>query len=245
MTMTEGLTGRRVVVTGGGGGIGSEIVRHLVHAGADVIATGRTPEEVATVHEAYGVQTLVFDVSVEAEVAAALSDLEVDGLVNCAGFGGKVAPLVDSDVELFDLVMDVNARGTFLVTKHVARSMIRGGRGGSIVNVSSQAALVGLDGHASYGASKAAVDGFTRTAALELGRHGIRVNAVNPTVVMTAMSASYWGRPEIQEPFLASMPLGRWATEADIAAPVVFLLGDGAAMITGVSLPIDGGYTSR
>jgi NAD(P)-dependent dehydrogenase (short-subunit alcohol dehydrogenase family) len=68
---------------------------------------------------------------------------------------------------------------------------------------------------------------------------------VNPTVVMTPMSASYWGQPEIEQPFLAAMPLGRWATEADIAAPVVFLLGDGARMITGVSLPVDGGYTAR
>ena len=82
-------------------------------------------------------------------------------------------------------------------------------------------------------------------SALELGPHGIRVNSVNPTVVMTEMSAFYWGRPEIEKPALERMPLGRWATEDDIAAPIVFLLGDGAAMITGACLPIDGGYTCR
>ena len=100
-------------------------------------------------------------------------------------------------------------------------------------------------GHISYGASKAAVDSITRVSALELGKYNIRVNVVNPTVVMTPMSAWYWGRHDIGGPFLSAMPLGRWATEAEIAAPIVFLLSDAASMITGVSLPIDGGYSSR
>ena len=92
------------------------------------------------------------------------------------------------------------------------------GKGGSIVNVSSQASLVALRGHISYGSSKAALDNITRVSALELGRHGIRVNSVNPTVIMTPMSAWYWGRPEIEGPFLEQMPLGRWATEDEIAS---------------------------
>ena len=111
--------------------------------------------------------------------------------------------------------------------------------------MSSQAAPVALSGHISYGSSKAELDNITRVSALELGPHGIRVNSVNPTVVMTPMSAWYWGREDIGPPFLAAMPLGRWATEDEIAAPIVFLLGDGASMITGVTLPIDGGYSSR
>jgi NAD(P)-dependent dehydrogenase (short-subunit alcohol dehydrogenase family) len=123
--------------------------------------------------------------------------------------------------------------------------MIRGGVGGSIVNVSSQAALVALSGHISYAASKAALDSITRVSALELGPHGIRVNSVNPTVVMSEMSAPYWGQEHIEKPFLEAMPLGRWATEDEIAAPIVFLLSDDASMITGVTLPIDGGYTAR
>ncbi|WP_248632982.1 SDR family oxidoreductase [Cereibacter changlensis] len=94
-----------------------------------------------------------------------------------------------------------------------------------------------LAGHVSYAASKAALDSITRVSALELGPHGIRVNSVNPTMVMTEMSAFYWGRPEIGGPFLKQMPLGRWATEDEIAAPIVFLLSDGASMISGVSLP--------
>ncbi|MGB2021622.1 MAG: SDR family oxidoreductase, partial [Candidatus Puniceispirillaceae bacterium] len=81
-------------------------------------------------------------------------------------------------------------------------------------------------------------------SAMELGKYGIRVNSVNPTVVMTEMSAFYWGRPDIGKPFLGQMPLGRWATEDEIAAPIVFLLSDAASMITGVCLPVDGGFTA-
>jgi L-xylulose reductase len=132
-----------------------------------------------------------------------------------------------------------------LVTKYASQSMVRLGKGGAIVNVSSQAALVALPGHISYGSSKAALDNITRVSALELGRYGIRVNSVNPTVVMTPISSGHWSQPEVAEPFLEQMPLGRWATEDEIAAPIVFLLSDAASMITGVSLPIDGGYTCR
>ena len=166
-------------------------------------------------------------------------------MVNCGGWGGEIATPQDTDIDVFDKVMAINARGALLVTKYAARTMIRLGRGGAIVNVSSQASLVALAGHISYGSSKAALDNITRVSALELGGHGIRVNSVNPTVVMTEMSAWYWGRPDIETPFLDQMPLHKWATEDDIAGPIVFLLSDEAAMITGVSLPIDGGYTSR
>jgi L-xylulose reductase len=192
-----------------------------------------------------GAKALPFDLTSEASVRGALEDLDVWGVVNCGGFGGEIATPMDSDLTVFDEVMAINARGTLLVTKYAARSMIRLGRGGSIVNVSSQASLVALSGHIAYGSSKAAVDNITRVCALELGRHNIRVNSVNPTVVMTPMSAWYWGRDDIQGPFLEAMPLGRWATEDEIAAPITFLLSEGASMISGVCLPIDGGYTAR
>ena len=242
--MTD-FNGRPILVTGAAGGIGGATVRQLVAAGADVVAGGRDEESLAPLAQQDGVRTVAFDLESEESVASALADLDVYGVVNCAGFGGEIATPMDTDIAVFDKVMAVNARGSLLVTKYTSRSMIRLGRGGSIVNVSSQAGLVALDGHISYGSSKAALDNITRVSALELGRYGIRVNSVNPTVVMTPMSAWYWGRPEIEGPFLDAMPLGRWATEDEIAAPVVFLLGDGASMISGVSLPIDGGYTAR
>lgn len=236
--------GRVVLVTGASGGIGGATVRRLVAAGAEVVASGRDGDALARLAAETGCRTLPFDLSSEDSVRTALDGLDLWGVVNCGGFGGEIATPMETDISVFDKVIGVNARGALLVTKYASRSMIRLGRGGSIVNVSSQASLVALRGHISYGSSKAALDNITRVSALELGRYGIRVNGVNPTVVMTEMSAFYWGRPDIGDPFLDQMPVRRWATEDEIAAPIVFLLGDGASMITGVSLPVDGGFTA-
>src|SRR6201986_4430943 len=222
-----GLDGKPVLVTGASGGIGGETVRQLVAAGADVIASGRNEAALGDLAKATGCRALPFDLTSEDSVRGALESLDLWGVVNCGGFGGEIATPQDTDIAVFDKVMSINARGALLVTKYAARAMIRLGKGGAIVNVSSQAGLVALHGHISYASSKAALDNITRVSALELGKHGIRVNSVNPTVVMTEMSAFYWGRPDIGGPFLEQMPLGRWATEADIAAPIVFLLSDG------------------
>ncbi|TYP90457.1 SDR family oxidoreductase [Blastococcus xanthinilyticus] len=242
--MTD-FDGRTVLVTGASGGIGGATVRRLRAAGADVIASGRSVESLERLAAETGARPLAFDLTSEDSVRSAVGGLDVWGVVNCGGFGGEIATPMETDIDVFDKVISVNARGALLVTKYASASMIRLGRGGAIVNVSSQAGLVALPGHISYGSSKAALDNITRVSALELGRYGIRVNSVNPTVVMTEMSAWYWGRPDIEGPFLDQMPLGRWATEDEIAAPIVFLLSDDASMISGVSLPVDGGYTAR
>jgi NAD(P)-dependent dehydrogenase (short-subunit alcohol dehydrogenase family) len=233
-----------IVVTGASGGIGGATVRLLVSEGAQVIASGRDEGKLKALADETGCRTLAFDLTSEESIRDAIGDLDLWGVVNCGGFGGEIATPMDTDIDVFDKVIAINARGALLVTKYASRSMIRLGNGGAIVNVSSQASLVALKGHISYGSSKAALDNITRVSAMELGPHGIRVNGVHPTVVMTEMSAFYWGRPDIGEPFLRQMPLGRWATEAEIAAPIAFLLSDGASMITGVSLPIDGGFTA-
>jgi L-xylulose reductase len=239
-----GFNDRVILVTGASGGIGGATVRQLVAAGAQVIASGRSESELERLAKETGCRTLPFDLASEESVRGALEGLDLWGVVNCGGFGGEIATPMDTDIAIFDKVISINTRGALLVTKYASQSMVRLGRGGAIVNVSSQAALAALGGHISYASSKAALDSITRVSALELGKHGIRVNSVNPTVVMTEMSAFYWGRPDIGEPFLRTMPLGRWATEDEIAAPIVFLLSDGASMITGVSLPIDGGFTA-
>jgi len=242
--MTE-FEGRTILVTGAAGGIGGATVRQLAGKGADVIAAGRTVESLAAITSQTGARALAFDLRSEESIKDAIDGVDLWGVVNCAGFGGEIASPQDTDIDIFDKVMSINARGALLVIKYAARSLIRLGKGGSIVNVSSQAGLVALTGHVSYGSSKAALDNITRVSTLELGRYQVRVNSVNPTVVMTDMSNFYWGRPEIGGPFLDQMPLGRWATEDEVAGPIVFLLSDAAAVISGVSLPIDGGYTSR
>ena len=242
--MDTGLDGRSILVTGASGGIGAATVRLLATEGAKVIASGRDVDKLNALRDEAGCETLPFDLTDEKEVESALTGLELYGVVNCGGWGGEIATPMDTDTSVFDKVIDINARGTLLVTKYASRSMIAAGQGGSIVNVSSQASLVGLEGHISYASSKGAVDAMTRVSALELGKYNIRVNAVNPTVVMTPMSEWYWGRDDIGGPFLQTMPLKRWATEADCAGPIVFLLSDAASMVSGVCLPVDGGFTS-
>ena len=233
-----------ILVTGASGGIGAATVRRLCAEGADVIASGRDTDKLSELAGEVNCRTLPFDLTSEEAVRDALTGLDLWGVVNCGGFGGEIATPMETDIDIFDKVISINARGSLLVTKYASQSMIRLARGGSIVNVSSQASLVALKGHISYGSSKAALDNITRVSALELGQYGIRVNSVNPTVVMTPMSAWYWGREDIEGPFLDQMPLGRWATEDEIAGPIVFLLSDDASMISGVSLPIDGGFTA-
>lgn len=240
----KGLDKGTILVTGASGGIGGAIVRHLVAEGALVLASGRAAEKLDALAAETGCETVVFDLTSEDSVREAIEGRDIYGVVNCGGFGGEIATPMETDIDVFDKVISINARGALLVTKYASREMIRVGKGGVILNVSSQASLVALKGHISYGSSKAALDNITRVSAMELGPHGIRVNSVHPTVVMTPMSAWYWGRPDIEGPFLETMPLGRWATEEEIAAPVVFLLSDGASMISGAALPIDGGFTA-
>lgn len=244
-SVTTQFSGRPILVTGASGGIGGETVRQLCAQGAEVIAAARDLESLAELAAETGARTLAFDLTSEESIKGAIDGLDLWGVVNCGGFGGEIATPQETDIDVFDKVISINARGALLVIKYAARSLIRLGQGGSIVNVSSQASLVALNGHVSYGSSKAALDNITRVSALELGQYGVRVNSVNPTVVMTEMSNFYWGRPEIGEPFLAQMPLGRWASVADVAGPIVFLLSDASAMISGASIPIDGGFSSR
>ena len=156
-----------------------------------MIASGRNVDQLDALAAETGCRTLPFDLTSEESIRGALEGVNVWGVVNCGGFGGEIATPMDTDIAVFDKVISINARGALLVTKYASQSMIRLGKGGSIVNVSSQASLVALRGHISYGSSKAALDNITRVSALELGKHGIRVNSVNPTVVMTEMSAFY------------------------------------------------------
>lgn len=238
------FSGQRILVTGASSGIGLEIALQLMTSGAQVYALGRNRKVLHQLH-ADGAQVLAVDVADSAALEQVLSELPVlHGLVNCAGVSVLEAASAIS-AEGFDRVMAVNARAAALVASRVAAAMIAGGVQGSIVNVSSQASLVALDDHLAYCASKAALDAMTRVQCAEWGRHGIRVNSVNPTVTLTPMAAEAWAAPAKRDPALAAIPLGRFAESSEVAGPVLFLLSNAACMISGVSLPVDGGYTAR
>lgn len=134
-----GFNGRTILVTGASGGIGGATVRHLVDAGADVIAAGRDEDALARLADQTGARTLPFELTDEGRVWGAIEGLDLYGVVNCGGWGGAIETPQDADVDVFDKVMATNARSVLLVTKYASREMIRLGRGGSIVNVSSQA----------------------------------------------------------------------------------------------------------
>jgi NAD(P)-dependent dehydrogenase (short-subunit alcohol dehydrogenase family) len=245
MNATFDFSGRSILVTGASSGIGRATVEALCGAGAAVVAAARNVNELARLAEETGCEPLKLDVSDEAAIDDALASLDAfDGLVNCAGIA-LLERAVDTTAASFDRVMAVNTRGAVLVAKHVARGMIEAKRAGSIVNVSSQAALVALDDHLSYSASKAALDAVTRALCIELGPLGIRVNSVNPTVTLTPMAVQAWSDPAKRDPALQAIPLRRFAESAEVAAPILFLLSDAASMISGICLPVDGGYTAR
>ncbi|MDZ5632234.1 SDR family oxidoreductase [Janthinobacterium sp. GMG1] len=236
---------KKFIVTGASSGIGLVTARMLSAAGARVIAIGQNAERLAELADETGCEPLQLDISDSDAMAAALAPLRnIDGLVNCSGIS-QLGPSLEVDAASFDRVMVVNARSAAMMARHVAQGMLREGHKGSIVNVSSQAALVALEHHLAYCASKAAMDAITRSLCLELGPHGIRVNSVNPTVTLTPMAERDWSDPVKSAPMLAAIPLRRFATPEEVASPILFLLSDAAAMISGVSLPIDGGYTCR
>lgn len=238
------FSGQRILVTGASSGIGLEVARQLLISGAEVYALGRDPAALQKL-ETQGCHVLRVDIGDHLQLTALLADLPVmHGLVNCAGISILEAA-TNISAAAFDQVMTVNVRAAALVAASVAKKMLAQGVAGSIVNVSSQASLVALDDHLSYCASKGAMDAMTRVQCGEWGRHGIRVNSVNPTVTMTPMAQMAWSEPSKRDPALAAIPLGRFAETAEVAAPILFLLSSAASMISGVSLPIDGGYTSR
>ena len=139
-------------------------------------------------------------------------------------------------------MMDINLKAVFFISQTVAKGMVERGLGGAIVNISSQASQAALQDHAVYCASKGGLDQLSRVMALELGPHNIRVNCVNPTVVMTAMGKIGWSDPKKAGPMLNKIPLGRFAEVEDVVHAVLFLLSDKAGMINGITLPVDGGF---
>ncbi|XP_050298580.1 L-xylulose reductase-like [Anthonomus grandis grandis] len=243
--MSYNFQGKVALVTGATKGIGKEIAIELSKSTAKVIAVARSKQLLDDLQKEHpSIKTVVLDISDWDKTRQVLSTVgPIDLLVNNAGMGW-LKPFLKMEEQDFDSVFGVNAKALMNVTQIAIKDMMTRKVPGSIVNLSSQASLVGLLDHSVYCASKGAVDSFTRAAALEFGPHKIRVNAVNPTVIMTDMGKLGWSDPKVSGPMLEKIPLRRFGEISEVVNTVLFLLSDQSSMITGVTLPIDGGYTA-
>jgi NAD(P)-dependent dehydrogenase (short-subunit alcohol dehydrogenase family) len=250
--MTE-LTGRTVLVTGGGSGIGRATSVRAAREGAAVAVVDRhreNAEETAAMIETAGGTASAYacdvanDAEVTATVAAANDDLgRISGVVTAAGIfhGPDLRPAHEVSVEDFIAVLQVNLIGTFAVIKHALPQLTDGG--GAIVTIASTAAIRGHGFGAGYTASKGGVDALTRLLAVQYGPHGVRANCICPGGVDTPMTAGTFSTPEAIARAKRTVPLGRHAQAEDIGDVAVFLLGDDARHLTGVTLPVEGGAT--
>lgn len=253
------LAGRVALVTGGSSGLGRVVALEFARRGAAVAVCSRREAEgretVAQIEQGGGQGLFVAcDVTEEEQVRRFVEAVltrfsRLDCAVNNAGIAGVVAPLVECSADVFDEVMAVNVKGTWLCMKYEIPAMLRGGRGGNIVNISSMGGLVGVSfGAAPYSASKHAIVGLSRCAALEVGAAGIRVNALCPGGFPSDLAALRYKDerdPEKTRQEVAKQyPLRRRASVEEVARAAVWLCGDDASFITGAAIPVDGGYTA-
>lgn len=239
-----------VVVTGGARGVGRAIARGLAERGAHVILAdvdgGAARAAAAQLREeGLRVHAQAVDVADEDSVAVLADVAERDGRlvawVNNAGVNGS-ANVADMSLEDFERLLRVNVVGCFLGTRAAARAL--GAGGGAIVNLSSISARVALPDNAHYGATKGAIESFSRHAAVDLAARGIRVNCVAPGSVRTAMTAGRYAQPGVLAARVARIPLGRVAEPEDVAGAVSFLCSPDAAYVTGQTIAVDGGWTA-
>lgn len=252
--MTEKrLHGQVALVTGGARGIGLATVARLADLGASVVALDLPGTSLAEAAAGGAALQLPLDVASSADWGLVVEQVvhrfgRVDILVNNAGISGFIGPLVDYPEDVFDEVMAVNARGVFLGMKLVAPRMRQGG---AIVNVSSISGIGGGSNTLAYTASKHAVIGMTKLAAIELAPRGIRVNAVCPAPTATAMMFDLAQQKAPDDPegfrraFEASIPLGRYGEASEVAEAIAFLASDAASFSTGAVLTVDGGMRAR
>ncbi|MGB1885245.1 MAG: SDR family NAD(P)-dependent oxidoreductase [Gammaproteobacteria bacterium] len=249
-----GLDRKVVLVTGAGRGIGRVIAREAAESGASLVVGSRTTSELETLAGEIaadgGACTFhALDVtcvdSINAFIAAAVTDFgRVDVLINNAGHN-EVGPILDCDEARYQRIVETNYKSVFFASQAAARQMIAQGTGGAIVNVSSQASVIGAPLRGVYSGAKAGVNNVSRTMAAEWAEHGIRVNVVGPTVTRSPMAEkAFEDSPEFAATVKTNNLLrGDLAEPEEISAPVIFLASDAASMITGQVLVVDGGWT--
>lgn len=244
------FTGKVALVSGGGSGIGRAAVTAWLRAGARVAIFDQDTERLAQACADFGTAALVTiagDVAEVADCDHAAADTvarfgQIDMLLNAAGTGA-MGRVWEMDPMLWDRVLAVNLRGTFLLTRAKTRWMVEHRRPGRIINIASTNATVPTTGHAPYCASKAGVVALTQVAALELAPHRITVNAIAPGPVDTALTAPLFGQPAARQEFLRHIPLGRIGHAEDIAHMTLFLSSDAAEWTTGQCFYVDGGQS--
>ncbi|MFA8439382.1 SDR family NAD(P)-dependent oxidoreductase [Pueribacillus sp. YX66] len=253
------LLGKVGIITGGAGGIGKETASQFLQAGAKVVLVDLMDEPLqlakSELQSQGDVHTVQADVSKEADVQNYVKETidkfgTIDIFFNNAGIEGKVAPITEQSIEDFDKVIAVNVRGVFLGLKYVLPIMMKQ-RSGSIINTSSVAGLNGSPFVSPYIASKHAVTGLTKTAALEAASANVRVNSIHPSPVNTRMMRSLeegynpGQAEEAKKGFAQGIPLGRYGESDDIAKLVLFLASDESSFITGAQYRIDGGMGAQ
>jgi NAD(P)-dependent dehydrogenase (short-subunit alcohol dehydrogenase family) len=249
---TFGLKGKSVVVTGASSGMGKAAALAFAREGARLVLTARRKEEgeaVAHAARELGAEAVFVrsDVTEEADIQRVVSEAvrrygRLDIAFNNAGTEGLAAELGDQTADNYDRVMNTNVKSVFLSMKYEIQAMLRTG-GGAIVNNASMGAFIGFPSLAIYIASKHAVMGLTKTAALEYFKRGIRVNAVCPGIIDTPFQDRVWSDEESKQAFAGSTPPGRIGTSEEVADSVLFLASDRASFYSGQGLVIDGGYT--
>lgn len=246
--MEQEFFGKVAVITGAASGIGYTTAHHLASRGARIVGVD-LGERVTEMMEGLpggdhvGIQQdLTVDGAADVVASAALAAMgRIDILVNCAGIA-LLDPASEVSARRWQKTIDVNLSASFYVAQAVGRVMVEAGHG-RIINLASQAAVIGLADHAAYCASKAALVGLTKVLSLEWAPHGVTVNAVSPTVVETPLGIAAWAG-EKGEKARAEIPVGRFAQPGEVAALIAYLASDSAAMITGANMLIDGGRTT-
>jgi NAD(P)-dependent dehydrogenase (short-subunit alcohol dehydrogenase family) len=250
--MSTELHGKIAIVTGGTSGIGRDTAVLFAKAGVKVVVAGRREiegKETVEMIRATGAEGLFVktDVSRASDVNALVRKTvekfgRLDIAFNNAGVEETFVPIAEQSEENWDRIIDINLKGTWLSLKYEIQQMLKQGDGGAIVNMASVAGLIGAPGSAAYAASKHGVMGLTKSAALEIARNGIRVNAVCPAVIETPMGDRLFGEPEMHKFALGLHPIGRFGTPVEIAEAVVWMCSDRASFMTGQSIVLDGGF---